>query len=64
MNKQAVNTWILNIQKTKNLVERGRKAGQLQWFSSTSKLQLGNKTKPTAPINLAIANLSQQFAAA
>jgi cytidine deaminase len=64
VNKQAVNTWILDIQKTKNLVERGRKAGQLQWFSSTSKLQLGNKTKPTAPINLAIANLSQQFAAA
>lgn len=71
VNKQAVNTWITDIHKTKALVERGRKAGQLQWFSSKSKpsstagkLQLGNKTKSNAPINLAITKLSQQFAAA
>jgi hypothetical protein len=64
VNKQAVNTWITDIHKTKNLVERGRKAGQLSWFSSKSKLQLGSKTKPNAPINLAITNLSQQFATA
>ncbi|NJN77424.1 MAG: hypothetical protein HC803_03095 [Saprospiraceae bacterium] len=64
VNKQAVNTWILDIQKAKALVERGRKAGQLQWFSSKSKRQLGSKSKPNTPINVAITNLSQQFAVA
>jgi hypothetical protein len=53
-----------DIQKVKTLVERGQKAGQLAWFSSKSKLQLGSKNKTNGSINLAITNLSQQFAAA
>ncbi|MFK7949219.1 MAG: hypothetical protein AB8G11_16630, partial [Saprospiraceae bacterium] len=31
-NQKAVNTWIDDIEHAKNLVERGRRAGQLSWF--------------------------------
>ena len=34
-NKTAVNTWIQDIENAQNLVERGRKAGQLTWFLQT-----------------------------
>jgi hypothetical protein len=43
-NKTAVNTWIQDIEKTKDLVERGQKAGQLSWFyKRTTTLQSGVK---------------------
>ncbi|MFK7947788.1 MAG: hypothetical protein AB8G11_09365, partial [Saprospiraceae bacterium] len=48
-NQKAVNTWITDIEHAKNLVERGRKAGQLYWFcakKNSSKVQskLKNQT--------------------
>jgi hypothetical protein len=62
VNKQAVNTWITDVHKTKALVERGRKAGQLSWFSSKSKLQLGKKqTKSENHIKSVILNSVQHF---
>ena len=69
-NKQAVNTWILDIQKVKTLVERGQKAGQLSWFckrtttpsSKAGKLQSG--AKANKKVNHIITDLSQRFAVA
>ena len=37
-NQKAVNTWIADIEYAKNLVERGRKAGQLSWFCVKKQL--------------------------
>jgi hypothetical protein len=57
-NKTAVNTWIQDIENTKNLVERGRKAGQLTWFyKRTTTLQSGVKNTSKGNINQAITNV-------
>jgi hypothetical protein len=59
-NKTAVNTWIQDIENAKNLVERGRKAGQLTWFyKRTTTLQSGIKNTPKGNINQAINNVPQ-----
>ena len=57
-NKTAVNTWIQDIQNTKNLVERGRKAGQLTWFyKRTTTLQSGVKNTSKGNVNQVIVNV-------
>jgi hypothetical protein len=57
-NKTAVNTWIQDIENTKNLVERGQKAGQLTWFyKRTTTLQSGAKNTSKGNINQVIANV-------
>jgi hypothetical protein len=57
-NKTAVNTWIQDIENAKNLVERGRKAGQLTWFyKRTTTLQSGVKNTSKGNINQAINNV-------
>jgi len=57
-NKTAVNTWIQDIENAKNLVERGRKAGQLTWFyKSTTTLQSGTKNTSKGNVNQAITNV-------
>jgi hypothetical protein len=57
-NKTAVNTWIQDIENTKNLVERGQKAGQLTWFyKRTTTLQSGVKNTSKGNINQVIVNV-------
>jgi hypothetical protein len=59
-NKTAVNTWIQDIENAKSLVERGRKAGQLNWFyKRTTTLQSGTKNTSKGNINQAITNVPQ-----
>ena len=61
-NKTAVNTWIQDIENAKNLVERGQKAGQLNWFyKRTTTLQSGTKNTSKGNINQVITNLSRRF---
>jgi hypothetical protein len=63
VNQKAVSTWILDIQKTKTLVERGRKVGQLSWFCKrTITFQSGVKKEPQKKVNHTITRLSQRFA--
>jgi hypothetical protein len=57
-NKTAVNTWIQDIENARSLVERGRKAGQLNWFyKRTTTLQSGTKNTSKRNVNQAITNV-------
>ena len=61
----TVNTWIHDIEQTKALVERGRKAGKLTWFFTKKlKPKVGQKSTSNTNVNNAITGLSQRFAAA
>ncbi|MFK7949734.1 MAG: hypothetical protein AB8G11_19235 [Saprospiraceae bacterium] len=56
-NVNAVNTWIEDIENAKSLVERGQKAGKLQWFCKQT-------SKQRKPMHSIIAGLSQQLSMA
>jgi hypothetical protein len=62
-NKNAVNTWIADIENAKQLVERGQKAGQLSWFCKRTTTLLSG-AKANKKVNHIITDLSQRFAVA